>query len=142
MIYESMSASDTAAFAEDFAKKLLPGDVLCMRGGLGAGKTAFVQGLAKGLGVRQIPGSPTFTIMNCYDGKYPLYHFDVYRIVDPEEMYEIGYDEYIGGDGICVIEWAELIEDILPEERYEITIERDYEKGEDYRRITTERKHG
>lgn len=142
MIYESMSASDTAAFAEDFAKKLFPGDVLCMRGGLGAGKTAFVQGLAKGLGVRQIPGSPTFTIMNCYDGKYPLYHFDVYRIEDSEEMYEIGYDEYIGGDGICVIEWAELIEDILPEERYEITIERDYEKGEDYRRITIERKHG
>lgn len=141
MIYESDSAEKTAEIARDFAEKLKSGDVICMRGGLGAGKTAFVQGLAKGLGIEQIPGSPTFTLMNCYEGKYPLYHFDVYRIQDPDEMYEIGYDEFVGGDGICVIEWAELIEDILPRERYEIKIERDYEKGDCYRRIEIERKN-
>ena len=140
MVYDSQSAAQTAQFAEKFAQELECGDVICMRGGLGAGKTAFVQGLAKGLGVKEVPSSPTFTIMNCYEGKYPLYHFDVYRIQDPDEMYEIGYDEYVGGDGVCVIEWAELIEDILPQRRYEIVIEKDYEKGDDYRRITIERK--
>ena len=140
MIYDSQSAAQTAAIAEEFAQGLESGDVICMRGGLGAGKTVFVQGLARGLGIKEIPGSPTFTIMNCYEGKYPFYHFDVYRIQDPDEMYEIGYEEYVGGDGICVIEWAELIEEILPQKRYEITIEKDYEKGDDFRRIIIERK--
>ena len=108
---------------------------------MGAGKTAFVQALAKELGVDDYLSSPTFTIVNCYEGKnMPFYHFDVYRIQDIDEMYEIGYEEYIYGDGVTVIEWAELIAEILPEDRYDITIEKDYDKGENYRKITIEGK--
>ncbi len=140
MTFHSNSPADTAAFAEKFAAELKPGDVITLNGGLGAGKTAFTQGLAKGLGITEYLSSPTFTIVNCYEGEMPLYHFDVYRIADEEEMYEIGYDEYIDGDGVCVIEWAELIQDILPKRRYDITIKKDYEKGEDYREIIIERK--
>lgn len=140
MIYYSNSPTETAALAERFAAELKPGDVITLNGDLGAGKTAFAQGLAKGLGITEYLSSPTFTIVNCYEGRLPLYHFDVYRIADEEEMYEIGYDEYIDGDGVCVIEWAELIKDILPPERYDIVIKKDYEKGEDYREIIIERK--
>jgi tRNA threonylcarbamoyladenosine biosynthesis protein TsaE len=93
--------------------ELEKGDVLCLSGDLGVGKTAFVQGLAKGLGIEEYISSPTFTIVNCYSGKLPFYHFDVYRIGDSEEMYEIGYEEYVYGDGISVIEWPQLISDIL-----------------------------
>lgn len=136
LIYYSNSLSDTQNFAEEFATKLKPGDVLCMYGDLGAGKTAFVQGLAKGLLVTDYVNSPTFTIVNEYEGKIPLYHFDVYRISDSFEMYDIGFDEYIDGDGICVIEWAELIEDILPDSYYKITITK--EDDADKRKITVE----
>ena len=136
LIYYSNSLNDTQKFAEEFAAKLKPGDVLCMYGDLGAGKTAFVQGLAKGLSVTDYVNSPTFTIVNEYEGKIPLYHFDVYRISDSFEMYDIGFDEYIDGDGICVIEWAELIEDILPNEFYKITITK--EDDADKRKITVE----
>lgn len=132
----SNSLNETQKFAEEFATKLKPGDVLCMYGDLGAGKTAFVQGLAKGLSVTDYVNSPTFTIVNEYEGKVPLYHFDVYRICDSFEMYDIGFDEYIDGDGICVIEWAELIEDILPEKYYKITITK--EDDADKRKITVE----
>lgn len=142
MIYYSNSPEDTTGIAREFAKKLVPGDVICMRGDLGVGKTAFVQGLSKELGIEEYLSSPTFTIVNCYEGKMPLYHFDVYRIADPDEMYEIGYEELVYGDGISVIEWAENIEEILPETRYEISIKKDYEKGENYREILIERIDG
>lgn len=140
MVYYSNSANDTAGIAAEFAKSLKPGDVVCLNGGLGAGKTAFVQGLAKALGISEYLSSPTFTIVNCYEGDITLYHFDVYRIQDEEEMYEIGYEEYVYSDAVSVIEWAENIKEILPGKRYEITIEKDYDKHEDYRRITIERK--
>lgn len=142
MIYYSNSPEDTTGIAREFAKKLVPGDVICMRGDLGVGKTAFVQGLSKELGIEEYLSSPTFTIVNCYEGKMPLYHFDVYRIAEPDEMYEIGYEELVYGDGISVIEWAENIEEILPETRYEISIKKDYEKGENYREILIERIDG
>ena len=139
MVYNSNSPEETAKIAGEFSKTLLPGDVICMYGDLGVGKTAFVQGLAKGLKIEEYLSSPTFTIVNCYEGRLPLYHFDVYRIADPEDMYEIGFEEYVYGDGVSVIEWAELIEEILPERRLVITIEKDYNRGEDYRSIKIER---
>ncbi len=142
MIYFSNSPEDTAKIACEFAKTLRAGDVICMNGDLGVGKTAFVQALAKKLGIEEYLSSPTFTIVNCYEGKFPLYHFDVYRIADSDEMYEIGYEEYVYGDGISVIEWAENIKEILPQKRYEITIKKDYEKGENYREIAIERIDG
>ena len=136
MEFESNSYEETQKFAEEFSKTLKAGDVLCMYGDLGVGKTAFVQGLAKGLGIDEPITSPTFTIVNEYSGRLPLYHFDVYRIGDVEEMEEIGYDDYFYGNGICLIEWANLIEEILPEQIIEITIEKNLEKGFDYRKIT------
>lgn len=124
--------------AEDFSHRLQPGDVVCMRGDLGAGKTTFVQALAKGLGIDQPVTSPTFTIVNEYcGGRLALYHFDVYRICDVDEMFEIGWDEYVDGDGVCVIEWADKIREILPKSRYEITIEKVLE--ENGRRIIIEK---
>lgn len=118
------------------------GQVYTLAGDLGVGKTVFTQGFAKGLGVEEHVNSPTFTIVQEYeDGQMPFYHFDVYRIGDIEEMDEIGFEEYIAGEGVCLIEWANLIEEILPEERTEILIEKDLEQGFDFRRITvTERK--
>ena len=103
MEFESNSYEETQKFAEEFSKTLEAGDVLCMYGDLGVGKTAFVQGLAKGLGIDEPITSPTFTIVNEYSGRLPLYHFDVYRIADSDEMYEIGYEEYVYGDGVSVI---------------------------------------
>ncbi len=135
MKYISSSYEETQKIAADFAKTLKEGDVLCMYGDLGVGKTAFVQGLAKGLGINEPITSPTFTIVNEYSGDKQLYHFDVYRIADSDEMYEIGYEEYVYGDGISVIEWPQLISDILPEKRYDIEISKDYDKGENYRLI-------
>lgn len=140
MIYYSKSPEETKALAQKFSKELEKGDVITLNGDLGAGKTAFTQGLAEGLGIKEYLNSPTFTIVNCYEGDLPLYHFDVYRIEDEDEMYEIGYEEYIFGDGISIIEWAEKIKEILPEKRYDITIERDFEQGENFRKITIERK--
>ena len=135
MKYISNSYEETQKIATDFAKTLKEGDVLCMYGDLGVGKTAFVQGLAKGLEIDEPITSPTFTIVNEYSGTLPLYHFDVYRIADSDEMYEIGYEEYVYGDGVSVIEWPQLIDDILPEKRYDIEIAKDYDKGENYRTI-------
>ncbi len=135
MKYISNSYEETQKIAADFAKTLKEGDVLCMYGDLGVGKTAFVQGLAKGLEIDEPITSPTFTIVNEYSGALPLYHFDVYRIADSDEMYEIGYEEYVYGDGVSVIEWPQLIDDILPEKRYDIEIAKDYDKGENYRTI-------
>jgi tRNA threonylcarbamoyladenosine biosynthesis protein TsaE len=107
-----------------------------LTGDLGVGKTVFTQGLAKGLGIEEPVNSPTFTIVQVYDeGRLPLYHFDVYRIGDIEEMDEVGFEEYVMGDGVSLIEWANLIEEILPENRTEVIIEKDLEKGFDYRKI-------
>ena len=140
MLYKSFSPKDTEKIAADFAKTLKSGDVICLNGDLGVGKTAFVQGLATALGVLEYVSSPTFTIVNTYYGDMAINHFDVYRISDSEEMFEIGFDEYIDGDGISVIEWPELIADILPDERFEITITKNLDLGLDYREITIEKR--
>ena len=137
-IFETNSYEETQKIAADFADTLKGGEVIAMYGDLGAGKTAFTQGLAKALGIKQHVTSPTFTIVNEYEGRLMLYHFDVYRIADPEEMYEIGYDEYIESDGVCIIEWAELIEDVLPDEYMKVTILKNDEKGDNYRTVSFE----
>ena len=137
---ESNSANDTFNIGKELAEQSKPGEVYCLYGDLGTGKTAFVQGLVKALGFLEPISSPTFTVVNCYEGgRLDVYHFDVYRIEDCDEMYEIGYEEYVFGEGVTLIEWSEKIKDILPEERYEITIEKDYDKHEDYRKISIER---
>lgn len=140
MLYKSNSPADTEKIAEEFAKGLKMGDIICLNGDLGVGKTAFVQGLAKALGITEYVSSPTFTIVNTYHGDLVLNHFDVYRITDSEEMFEIGFDEYVYGEGISVIEWPELIADILPEERYDITITKNLDEGIDYREISIEKR--
>ena len=136
MVIESFCPEDTFALGQKIGELVKPGTVISLVGDLGVGKTVFTQGLAKGLGITEPVNSPTFTIVQEYeDGKMPFYHFDVYRISDVEEMYEIGYEDYFFGQGICLIEWAELIEDILPENVIHITITKDLDKGFDYRRI-------
>ena len=128
--------SDMLALGGRLASLLTPPAFVALHGGLGAGKTALVRGMGQRLGVDAV-SSPTFTIVQEYEeGRVPFYHFDVYRIADPEEMYEIGFDEYMEGEGVCFIEWANLIDELLPEERTEITIEKDLSKGFDYRLIT------
>lgn len=138
MIYESYSEKDTQKIAEEIAAQIKCGDVICLNGDLGAGKTVFVTALARAMGVTEYISSPTFTIVNEYSGKMPIYHFDVYRIADCDEMFEIGFEEYIYGGGLCIIEWSCNIEEILPEDRYEIEIRRNYDKGDDYREISVE----
>ena len=141
VVKETFSADDTFKLGEDIGKAAEPGEVITLTGDLGTGKTIFVQGLAKGLGIDDYINSPTFTIVQIYEnGRLPLYHFDVYRIEDESEMYETGLDDYMYGDGVCVIEWAEMISDLLPEKRTEILIEKDLEKGFEYRRITINKK--
>ena len=116
-----------------------PGPIYTLNGDLGVGKTVFTQGVAAGLGIKEPVNSPTFTIIQVYEeGRLPFYHFDVYRIGDIEEMEEIGYDDYFFGEGICLIEWANLIEELLPENIIQITIEKDLEQGFDYRCITVD----
>ena len=138
-IIESFSPEETFALGEEIGKHAQPGDIYTLNGDLGVGKTVFTQGVAKGLGIEEPVNSPTFTIVQEYEeGRIPFYHFDVYRIGDVEEMDEIGYEDYFFGDGICFIEWAELIQEILPENCKHITIEKNLEKGFDYRRITIE----
>lgn len=141
MVIETNSAKETFELGVQIGQKCVPGEVYTLIGDLGVGKTVFTQGLAKGLEIDEPISSPTFTIVQVYEeGRLPFYHFDVYRIGDVEEMDEIGYEDYVYGQGVCLIEWANLIEEILPEKRKEITIEKDLEKGFDYRKITiTER---
>ena len=134
MEFISNSYEETLDFAANLG--FGAGSVICLYGDLGAGKTAFVQGLAKGLGVTEYITSPTFTIVNVYEsGRMPLYHFDMYRLADSDEAYEIGYEEYVYGNGISVIEWPENIADILPENRYDITISKDNDQGVNFRKI-------
>ena len=137
MIIETYNAKETFCLGEKIGQQALPGQVYTLNGDLGVGKTVFTQGVAKGLGITEPVNSPTFTIIQEYEeGRLPFYHFDVYRIGDVEEMDEIGYEDYIYGEGVSLIEWANLIEEILPEHYTEIKIEKDLEKGFDYRRIT------
>ena len=138
-VFESYSEEDTSGFAKELASKAQKGDVYALTGDLGAGKTAFVKGFAKGLGIKEPVVSPTFTILQIYDsGSLPLYHFDVYRIGDISEMDEIGYEDCFYGDGVSMMEWADLVEPILPENVRTIKITRDISKGPDYRRIEYE----
>lgn len=137
MVWESFCEKDTAKIGETLAKEAKPGEIYLLEGDLGVGKTVFAKGFALGLGITEPITSPTFTIIQEYEqGRLPFYHFDVYRIGDIEEMDEIGYEDYFYGEGLTMIEWANLIEEILPEHRKDITIEKDLEKGFDYRRIT------
>ena len=136
MIIESFSPQDTFRIGFVLGSGAQKGDIFCLGGELGVGKTVFTQGFAKGLGIEEAVSSPTFTIIQEYeDGRLPLYHFDVYRIADLDEMEEIGYEDYFYGDGICLIEWAELIEELLPNRRTTITIKKELSKGFDYREI-------
>ena len=136
-IIESFSPEDTLELGRKLGREAQPGDVYTLIGDLGVGKTVFTQGIAEGLEIEESICSPTFTIVQVYEeGRMPFYHFDVYRIGDIEEMDEIGYEDYFFGEGVCMIEWANLIEEILPEKRWDITIEKDLEKGFDYRKIT------
>lgn len=135
MIFESFSAEETWAFGKKLGEKALPGEVYCLDGDLGAGKTVFTQGFAAGLSVEDYVNSPTFTIVREYSGRLPLYHFDVYRIGDSSEMDEIGYEDYFYGQGVTLIEWPSLIPDLIPDNAHWIRITRDNDRGFDYRRI-------
>ena len=139
MVIETRSPEETFRLGEELGRKAVPGQVFTLTGDLGVGKTVFTQGLAKGLGIEEPVNSPTFTIVQVYEeGRLPFYHFDVYRIGDVEEMEEVGFEDYVLGDGVSLIEWADLIEEILPEKRTRILIEKDLEQGFDYRKITVE----
>jgi len=136
MKIESYKAEDTYQLGYTMGESAKAGEIYCLSGDLGVGKTVFTQGFAKGLGIGDIVNSPTFTIVQEYDGgRLPFYHLDVYRIADVEEMDEIGYEDYFYGNGICLIEWAELIEELLPKDRIAITIKKNLQKGFDYREI-------
>ncbi len=137
MVSETFSAEETFALGEKLGRAAQPGDVYTLVGDLGAGKTVFTQGFARGLGITEPVNSPTFTILQVYDtGRLPLYHFDVYRIEDPDEMEEIGWEDCVFGDGVSIVEWADRIRDILPEACRDIRIGKDPDKGFNYRKIT------
>ena len=139
MVIETRSPEETFALGEKLGREAKPGQIYTLNGDLGTGKTVFTQGFAAGLGITEPVNSPTFTILQVYEeGRMPFYHFDVYRIGDVEEMDEIGYEDCFYGEGVCLIEWAELIEEILPEKVIVVTIEKDLEQGFDYRKITLE----
>ncbi len=141
MIIETRSAQETFELGKKIGLESKSGQVYTLVGDLGVGKTVFTQGLAKGLGIDEPISSPTFTIVQEYEGtRVPFYHFDVYRIGDIEEMDEIGFEDYVYGDGVCMIEWANLIEEILPENYTEIVIEKDLSMGFEFRRITLEKR--
>ncbi|EHE95907.1 ADP-binding protein [uncultured Clostridium sp.] len=139
MVYETWKPEDTYELGRKMGQEAVPGQIVCLNGDLGVGKTVFTQGFAQGLGIDEPVNSPTFTIVQQYDeGRLPLYHFDVYRIGDISEMDEIGYEDCFFGEGVCLIEWSGLIRDILPDHVTQVTIEKDLEKGFDYRRILVE----
>ena len=137
MIFETNHSKETFELGKQLGKKAKKGQIYCLNGSLGVGKTVFTQGFAAGLEIKEAINSPTFTIVQEYEeGRLPFYHFDVYRIADVEEMEEIGYSDYFYGDGVCLIEWAGQIEEILPVEQVRIRIEKNLEKGFDYRMIS------
>lgn len=136
MVRESLSAKETFEIGFEMGQNAKPGQIICLDGDLGVGKTVFTQGFAKGLGIDEVVNSPTFTIIQIYEeGRLPLYHFDVYRIGDVCEMDELGYEEYFYSDGVCLIEWSTLIDEIIPENAVKVTIKKNLEKGFDYRLI-------
>ena len=136
-VIETNGAEETYALGKELGEQAAAGAVFTLNGDLGVGKTVFAQGFAEGLGITEAVNSPTFTILQVYEeGRLPLYHFDVYRIEDPEEMYEVGFDDYLYGQGVCLIEWAEQVAELLPRERTDITIEKDLSKDFSYRKIT------
>jgi len=136
MIYHSKSYEETQNIAESFAKTLKPNDLVTLDGDLGAGKTAFTGGLAKGLGINSYVTSPTFTIVNEYHGgKMPLYHFDVYRLGSIDDLYDIGWEDYINSGAVCVVEWADIIRDGLDMPYYEVRINKT-PQGDDTREIS------
>ena len=137
MILKMKNEEDTVIYGKKLAEELSPGDIVCLVGDLGTGKTALTKAIAAGLGITEPIVSPTFNIVKEYHtGRLPLYHFDVYRITDPDEMYELGYEEYFYGDGVCVIEWADLIEELLPEHTIRIEIQYGEHEGERIYRCT------
>ncbi|SDL33537.1 tRNA threonylcarbamoyladenosine biosynthesis protein TsaE [Sarcina sp. DSM 11001] len=139
-VFETYSPEETLEIGKLLGENAAPGEVYALIGDLGAGKTVFTKGFAQGLGIEEPVNSPTFTILQIYEeGRIPLYHFDVYRIEEPEEMEEVGFDEYIDGDGVCLIEWAGRIGDLLPPEVIVVRIEKNLDRGPDYRRITVRR---
>ncbi len=136
-VIETNGAEETYALGKELGEQAAAGAVFTLNGDLGVGKTVFAQGFAEGLGITEAVNSPTFTILQVYEeGRLPLYHFDVYRIEDPEEMYEVGFDDYLYGQGVCLIEWAEQVAELLPQKRTDITIEKDLTRGFSYRKIT------
>ncbi|MBQ3584157.1 MAG: tRNA (adenosine(37)-N6)-threonylcarbamoyltransferase complex ATPase subunit type 1 TsaE [Lachnospiraceae bacterium] len=142
MVFETNSAEETFELAYRIGIGAKAGDIFCLNGDLGVGKTVFAQGFAKGLGIEDCINSPTFTIVQEYtEGRIPFYHFDVYRIADVDEMFEIGYEEYFFGEGVCLIEWAELIKELIPDHVTQITISKSLSEGFDYRKIEIEPYH-
>ena len=143
MIIETNSEKETFELGKKIGENAKAGQIYTLTGDLGVGKTVFTQGLAAGLGITEPVNSPTFTILQIYEeGRLPLYHFDVYRIEEPEEMDEIGYEDYFYGDGVCLIEWASMISELIPETAIQVTIKKDLEHGFDYRTITVEERFG
>ena len=139
IFHETNTPEETFGLGRQLGEHAKAGEIYTLSGNLGVGKTVFTQGIAAGLGIRQQVNSPTFTILQIYEsGRMPLYHFDAYRIGDIEEMYEIGCEEYFYGEGLCIIEWAEHIAELIPNEAKKITIKKDLEKGFDYRQIIIE----
>lgn len=139
MIYETWKPEETYELGRKLGEKAAPGQIICLDGELGVGKTVFTQGFARGLGIEEPVNSPTFTIVQQYEeGRLALYHFDVYRIGDISEMEEIGYEDCFFGEGVCLIEWSGLIEELLPRHVTKVTIEKDLDQGFDYRRICVE----
>lgn len=137
MVVETYSEAETFALGQTLAREARPGQIFALVGDLGVGKTILTKGMAAGLGIEEPVNSPTFTILQVYEGgRLPFYHFDVYRIGDPEEMDEIGYEDCFYGSGVCLVEWANRIEELMPGDTVWITVEKDPERGFDYRRIT------
>lgn len=134
--YETQSEQETFEIGQQLAENSKPGDIYCLLGDLGVGKTVFSKGFAIGLGIIEPITSPTFTIVQVYESEKPLYHFDMYRIEDEDELEMIGYEDYFYGKGVCLVEWANNVAEVIPENAQWITIEKDLEKGFDYRKIT------
>ena len=140
MITETFAQAETFELGKRLGEEAKKGDIITLSGDLGVGKTVFAQGVATGLGIKDNVCSPTFTILQVYDdGRLPLYHFDAYRIEEPEEMEAIGYEEFFFGDGVCIIEWPEMIEELLPEGIIAVRISKEPARGVDYRKIVIER---
>ncbi len=138
LIFISNSPEETFEIAKKLSYEIRQGDIIALIGNLGSGKTIFVKGICEGLGAQQNPLSPTFSIINEYKGKFVIYHFDFYRIKNIEELYDIGFEDYFNNDGICLIEWADLFEEILPEKYIRVTIE--FGESENQRKIIIEKK--